>query len=269
MRNLTWLSGLCLVIAACTVHPVDSIDASGIPDGGPRRGVTGGGDVTGTAGTTASAGATGTAGAPGSSGAPGTAGASGTSGTSGTAGTAGAAGAGTAGTTGTSGTSGTSGATGTAGAGTAGTTGAGGAAGVAGNTGTAGLTGSAGMTGGAGIKGTDAGAPDAGVTCASIEAQYSATLAQDKQCNPTLDRDQCQQQVDSNLSCSGGCKTWVDSKDGLDDIRQQWQQAGCDKIPRACPAIACIAPGKGLCALQPGGGGVCTGLGPLPTPAAQ
>jgi hypothetical protein len=117
-----------------------------------------------------------------------------------------------------------------------------------------------GGTGAAGTTGTDGGATDAGDACTAIEQQYTAAMTQAKQCNPALNGEQCQQSVDSSLPCPG-CKTWVDDTQPLDDVRQKWKDAGCDKVHRFCPAIACVNPGKGLCIVKMGGGGgTCSSL---------
>jgi hypothetical protein len=94
--------------------------------------------------------------------------------------------------------------------------------------------------------------------------QYTAAMAVAKQCNATLNTVQCQQEVDTSIACPG-CKAWVNDTKPLDDVRQLWMQAGCDKIHRVCPAILCIAPGKGSCvASTPGGPGMCVGLSATP-----
>jgi hypothetical protein len=91
-------------------------------------------------------------------------------------------------------------------------------------------------------------------------------MIQAKRCNPTLNRPPCQQPADTSLPCAG-CKTWVDDKQPLDDVRQKWKDAGCDKIHRFCPAIACVNPGSGICLAKAGGSGMCMSVPILPPPA--
>jgi len=263
MKNLAPLVVLSVAFVACTVNPIDS---NGGDSGAPA------GAGTGSAGSGSHRGPTGAAGASG----PGTAGATGAAGaTTGAAGDAsGAAGASATGAAGAHGT-GAAGSTSTGAAGTS-TTGAAGSSttGAAGSTstgggGTTGAGGGAGKvgTGSAGATGTDGGAVDAGDVCASLIQQYASALTAAKACNVALNSEQCQQEVDTSLSCPG-CKTWVHDTKPVDDVRQLWQQAGCDKIHRPCPAIACIAPGKGNCvASSASGPGICTGLTILPAGA--
>lgn len=270
MRNLAWLSCSCLIVAACSLHPVDSNDGGASADGGAHRGSSTAGAAgatgAGTAGTTGGSGATGAAGAgDAGSGAAGSAGSGGTSGAAGAGGATGAAGAaGSGGTTGTAGSTGAAGAMGTAGAtGAAGHTGAAGATGAGGNTGAAG-------TGGNGGSGAAGASPDGGDVCTAIEEQYAAALTEAKKCDPaTVNTDKCQQEVDTSLACPNNCKTWVNVTQPLDDVRQKWQDASCDKVHHVCPAIACVNPGKGTCVASAGGGGMCVSLSIMPGPVTQ
>jgi hypothetical protein len=128
--------------------------------------------------------------------------------------------------------------------------------------------GGTGGTGAAGVTGTDGGTGDAGDVCAALIQDYNAAMSVAKQCNATFNTEQCTHEVDISLPCPG-CKTWVNDTQPLDDVRQRWQQAGCDKVHRICPAITCIAPGKGSCvASNTGTDGMCVGLSVLPAPAA-
>ena len=96
-------------------------------------------------------------------------------------------------------------------------------------------------------------APDAGNAngcdtngiCAMYEADFRNALTRARACNPML-KLQCQMTSATSLSCSG-CKVWVNSSVELDAIRTQWNDAGCQKCQRVCPAIACRAVTTGVC----------------------
>ncbi|HEY5089147.1 MAG TPA: hypothetical protein VIK30_04215, partial [Polyangia bacterium] len=133
------------------------------------------------------------------------------------------------------GAAGTSG--GTAGAG-GGTTGAGGS--IAGHNG-----------GGQGGHGTG---KDGGETCVELETDYSDALTAARKCTPGA-ANQCQQLVDLSVSCPG-CKGYVNDATTLDTIAGEWKDQACKQ--QLCPAIACIAPGTGVCLSTSGGpGGTC------------
>ncbi len=61
----------------------------------------------------------------------------------------------------------------------------------------------------------------------------------------------------TELACPG-CTTHVEATAKLDSIRTKWSNAGCKS--GLCPAIACVAPGSGVCTATDAGsgGGYCT-----------
>jgi hypothetical protein len=183
--------------------------------------------------------------------------------TAGTTGNGGQAG-GVAGTTGGAGTTGSAGTTGNGGrgGGSAGTTASGGRGGQAG--GNAGSTGSGGRggAGGTGRGGAGGQNSDGGVSCSELETEYSKAVADARTCNPEVSG-QCQQKVNSGLSCPG-CQIAVNSTTRPDAIRMQWTKQGCTP-GIVCPAIICVAPGAGICTKTDASssGGTCT---MVPTP---
>ena len=228
---------------------------------------TGGGTATGgaiaTGGKTAQGGSQGGAGA-----APGTGGQSSSGGAIGAGGgarTGGAIGAGgmlaTGGSTGRGGTSGGTG--GAAGSAAGGSLGGGG--GVSGTGGGAGGNhgGAGGGSGGAGGQ-----AMDGGVSCADLENQYQAALPEARSCDANA-IGQCQQLVSSSLSpCFANCMTYVNSALTLNAIKASWEQAGCNQtVGILCPLIACIQPKAGVCIVSDAGGGTCSSVSGIPTPA--
>ena len=102
--------------------------------------------------------------------------------------------------------------------------------------------------GGQGGHGTG---PDAGETCAQLETDYSAALTAARKCTPGA-ADQCQQLVDLSVSCPG-CKGYVNDATTLNTIATEWKNQDCKA--GVCPAIACIAPGTGVCQSTSGGPG--------------
>jgi hypothetical protein len=146
---------------------------------------------------------------------------------------------------------------------------------------TGGTGGSGGSTGGAGgsMGGTggsvkpDAGPPDMGRSdgppadagdicqaCTGFVTEYANAIRKEQACNPTAPN-QCLKQTPGQLTC--GCPVWVTTTVLSDDVRARFQAAGCLKCFRftACPAIACVNPGTGVCvpvmaAGDPPGGGV-------------
>jgi len=219
MRDLAWLFGLLLVVS-CSINPVLKVDGS--PSGG--GGTNGGG---GQGATTGNGGASGDHAGGGSGGA--------TTGSGGAGGDHAGGGSGGATTGSGGGTAGSGG--GTAGAG-GGATGAGGS--IAGHNG-----------GGQGGHGTG---KDGGETCAELETDYSDALTAARKCTPGA-ANQCQQLVDLSISCPG-CKGYVNDATTLDTIAGKWKDQNCKG--GFCPAIACIAPGTGVCMSTSGGpGGTC------------
>jgi hypothetical protein len=182
----------------------------------------------------------------------------------GVAGHLGTAGAGVGGnpTTGTgghgpgSGTGGAAAGTGGGGApgGHAGATGVGGGAGGTGGSGGPGGTGGTGGQGGPGGTGGNI-----GTTCDDIATAYSNEIPNAKACS-TADPGACGIKVSRSLGCLSGCSTFVDDDTQLKIISDRWKNTGCDKLPRACPAIACLAVTGAVCkpSAAGGGAGLCT-----------
>jgi hypothetical protein len=134
---------------------------------------------------------------------------------------------------------------------------AGGAAGAGGHGGIAG-TGGAGGTGG-----------DPAAVCNDLVTAYSNELPNAKICSTTA-KGACSIKVSRSISCPG-CQTFVNDDTQLKLIIAKWQAGGCDKIPRACPAIACLAITDAICKAASGGtDGTCSDnagvLTPGPTP---
>jgi hypothetical protein len=227
MRHLAWLSSVLLALSCAVDNSNLNVDAGGGTGGGVGTG--------GSVGAGGSAGAGGAGGCPrcaptggtggalgGQSGAGGTIGGAGGSGTGGSVAGMGGNGIGGKGAGGATGSGGKGGATGTGGKGTGGSTGTGGQGG--------------------------------NPSCDALTTDYTTALGQAKLCTPGAP-DQCQQMVDSSLSCPG-CQTYVNDTTMLDAIDAQWAAAGCDKMHFVCPAIACVVPGPASC--------VPSGAGPGP-----
>jgi len=124
-----------------------------------------------------------------------------------------------------------------------------------GSGGSNGGTGGSGGSPGTGGSPADGGQPD---VCAGYVAKYAAVLNAVSSCTPRA-ANQCGQPVPASLSpCTSGCATYVNDASPLDDIRKAWEQAGCQNVAVACPAIACIASTGGVCTVSDGGGGSCS-----------
>jgi hypothetical protein len=235
MRHLVWLSGVLLALSCAVDNSNLNVDAGG----------TGGAAGSGAAGGSTGAGGS----AAGSTGAGGSAAGSTGVGGSASGGQTGAGGNGTGGNATGTGGSGTGG-SGTGGNGTGGN-------GTGGNgTGGKGTGGKgAGGTTGTGGKGGQGGSP----SCDTIATEYSTALGQAKVCTPGA-AGQCQQMVDSSISCPG-CKTYVNDTTMLNTIEAEWTAAGCASMHFVCPAIACVLPGNSTCAaIATGGGPGSTGM---------
>ncbi len=197
----------------------------------------GSGGAGGAATASGSAGSGGGAGGPGGSSLPGGAG---TTGAAGLGGGAGAPGGG-----GNGGNSG--GSCGMSGGGRCGST-----AGSGGST-----NGGSGGAGGVRLDGgaSDAGTRDSGAdvnladicgvagACSAIEREWNDAVRKDQACSPGIS--QCATQV-NGIGC-GGCPVLVNGTVNTDAVRKKWQDAGCARCIRICPAILCVAPGRGVC----------------------
>ena len=92
-----------------------------------------------------------------------------------------------------------------------------------------------------------------GKSCSALESDYGTALTAAKEC--TLGAaNQCQQLVNSSLSCPG-CKQYVNDTTTLGTIQTEWDDQGCSAVPHACPAIACVIPTASTCTNSPTGGG--------------
>jgi hypothetical protein len=155
---------------------------------------------------------------------------------------------------------------GTGGPGTAGTGGSNtGHAGTSGGggTGNAGSSGDGGVAGkgGAGSSGHNG---DGGQTCSDLQAQYASALVAARSCDVKA-AGQCSHLVSSSLSpCFLNCMTNVNDAAALNELKAKWTQAGCNSVPVACPAIACLQPTGNMCAAADGGGGTCVSSNGLP-----
>ena len=157
--------------------------------------------------------------------------------------------AGGSGGVGTGGTSATGGQIGTGGA-----SATGGQIGTGGQTATGGQTGTGGSaTGGHAAGGSGGGGQGGGKSCDALETDYGNALTAAKKC--TLGAtNQCQQLVNSSLSCPG-CKQYVNDATMLSAIQTEWDDQNCSSVPHACPAIACIVPTTSVCTSSPTSGG--------------
>jgi hypothetical protein len=228
MKTLAWVGLVGFLAVGCGTIGADPLDG-----GGP--GGTGGGLPTGAAGH-ANGGSSGPGGVPG------------TAGTTGVAGTQGVAGQGPAGAGGAAGTAGAGGAAGTAGAaagGRGGAAGSGTGRGGAAGGGTAGGAGGAvgrGGTGGGGAGGAvgRGGTGGGDTTCDDLQTAYAQALMAARQCHSEKP-DQCLVLASTSLACPG-CQIHVNDGTKIDALTRQWVEAGCDRLVRVCPAIACIVP---------------------------
>jgi hypothetical protein len=98
---------------------------------------------------------------------------------------------------------------------------------------------------------------------------YANEIPNAKICSTTA-KGACSIKVSRSISCPG-CQTFVNDDTELKLIIAKWQAGGCDKIPRACPAIACLAITDAVCkAPSSGTDGTCSDspgvLTPGPTP---
>jgi hypothetical protein len=217
MRHIVWLAG-CLLVLSCTVDN-DNLNTGGTGGAlatGGKMGTAGTGGQIGTGGVSATGGQIGTGGASATGGQLGTGGASATGGAGGCPRCVG-----TGGVSATGGNMGTGGsATGGHGAGGSGTGGSGGQGG--------------------------------GKSCDALESEYNSAFTAAKKC--TLGAaNQCQQLVNSSLSCPG-CKQYVNDTTTLSALQTEWDDQNCSAVPHLCPAIACVIPTAGVCTSSPTGG---------------
>jgi hypothetical protein len=224
MRHIVWLAG-CLLVLSCTVNNDNLNNDAGGTGGCPRCGGTGGTPPTG--------GPVGTGGASAAGGQVGTGGQLGTGGASATGGQLGTGGA----------------------SATGGQVGTGGQPGTGGS-----ATGGHGGNGGSSMGGS--GGQGGGKSCDALETDYDNALTAAKKC--TLGAtNQCQQLVNSSLSCAG-CKQYVNDTTMLSAIQMEWDDQDCSSAPHVCPAIACVVPTTSVCTSSPtsgdpGGGANSTG----------
>ena len=147
---------------------------------------------------------------------------------------------------------------------TGGTTGSGGGLGSGGVVATGGVVGTGGAVGTGGDRGTgtggDKGKNDGGESCGQLESDYGVALTDAKACTPGA-ANQCQEPVNSSLSCPG-CKQYVNDSTMLEAIAAAWDAANCGATPHACPAIACVLPTQGVCASTSPNNGPNAGASP-------
>jgi hypothetical protein len=74
---------------------------------------------------------------------------------------------------------------------------------------------------------------------------YANEIPNAKICSTTA-KGACGIKISRSIACPG-CQTFVDDDTQLKVIIAKWQASGCDKILRACPAIACLAITDAVC----------------------
>ena len=90
-------------------------------------------------------------------------------------------------------------------------------------------------------------------SCDGLETDYDNALTAAKRC--TLGAtNQCQQLVNSSLSCAG-CKQYVNDTTTLSVIQTEWDNQNCSSAPHVCPEIACVVPTTSVCTSSPTSGG--------------
>jgi hypothetical protein len=125
--------------------------------------------------------------------------------------------------------------------GTSGTTAAGGRGGTGGTTGAGGST-----ADGGGLS-----------SCGMFASEYAAVLTGARSCTSGASG-QCGQPVPSSLSPCSACMEYVTDRSILDDLRTQWDLAGCANVKVACPLIACAPATGASCVPSDAGGSVCS-----------
>ncbi len=135
---------------------------------------------------------------------------------------------------------------------------------VTGKTGVCSYVSGTGGSSGAGGSPPDGGspAPDGGLSnCSALSQKYGIALAEAKSCTAGA-ANQCAQQVSVSLGgCSVGCTDYVNDATELNQIRQEWSQAGCGNVAVVCPLIACLPPTTSDCVAADGGSaGVCSAV---------
>jgi hypothetical protein len=85
-------------------------------------------------------------------------------------------------------------------------------------------------------------------TCDSLKLKYINALAAAKTCYPlaTTPVAQCANKVTTDIACNT-CETYVNDLGTLTVIQKEWALNGCNKLPWACPAMACRLPTGGKC----------------------
>ena len=114
--------------------------------------------------------------------------------------------------------------------------------------GTGGRAATGGTPASGGVSGTGGSGVDS-AKCDQIASDYLKEMPNAKECTVDPNLVQCQIEVPSSLPCRSGCTTYVQSPATLNDLAQKWSNERCDTINRICPAIACLAPQPGGCAL--------------------
>jgi hypothetical protein len=176
------------------------------------------------------------------------------------------------------GSTGNTGGAGTVG-GNAGTTGAAGSSAVAGSSSSGGATGTGGSANGGsanggsanggsanggntssgGSGGGDAGSAGTGgkAACAALMDAANQALANAQTCDPTLNVDPCTGSVRGICGCM--LATQPNDSAATKAYLAALMAVQSNKCVQLCPAIACIAPGPGLCVQQAGSSmGMCT-----------
>jgi len=127
----------------------------------------------------------------------------------------------------------------------------GGRVGSGGAVATGGRLGSGGASGSGGRAGTGGGGPN-GAVCDQLAADYQRELPSARACLLVTMVKQCQIEMPSGMGCGSNCTIFVQTADKLMAIQTSWQKNGCDDIIRLCPAIACVRPEPGRCAIAAG-----------------
>ena len=134
-----------------------------------------------------------------------------------------------------------------------GTGGSPGAGGTSGTTATGGRGGTGGTTGAGGSTADGGGLS----SCGMFASEYAAVLTGARSCTAGASG-QCGQQVPSSLSPCSACMEYVTDRSILDDIRKEWDVAGCANVKVACPLIACAPATGAACLPSDAGGSVCS-----------
>ena len=108
----------------------------------------------------------------------------------------------------------------------------------------------------AGCSDRAAGGGDGALSCEQMELRYRDELREARRCNPKLITvPQCTETVDSALVCA--CPLLINpantaAVERLTDLVQRYRDGGCAK-EQVCPAIGCVEPRRGRCAIDGSG----------------